>query len=355
MKNIIIFFGGVGSPTQFGGELSKNKEIISRLKELSCDLVVIDSFKSRENILKLMRIVIKFFFNLIIHPKAIVIFSTSFGNTYALLKILKYWPNKHRIINWVIGGVLSDRIANGEFSHKYVKVIDLFIVEGEKMKHKMAEAGFNNVIYKPNFKAVGVLPKIQKANDGKIHFLFISRILPDKGCCYILQSAEKLNQYGLNGKFIVDFYGNIDDDYRFEFENAISNMSNVNYCGSLQLQDERNYAKLAQYHYMLFPTYWYGEGFPGVVIDAYKAGVPIIGSDWNLNPEFIKNGVTGIVTPSHSVEKLTEAMQNAIDGKYDNMAMSNICQRQVMLYDTRNVINTELLDVIFNCETQKKS
>ena len=74
-----------------------------------------------------------------------------------------------------------------------------------------------------------------------------------------------------------------------------------------------------------------------------------------MNPEFIKNGVTGIVTPSHSVEKLTEAMQNAIDGKYDNMAMSNICQRQVMLYDTRNVINTELLDVIFNCETQKKS
>ena len=49
MSNKIVFFGGVGSETVFGGEPSKNKEIIARLKELDCNVVVLDSYKSRQN------------------------------------------------------------------------------------------------------------------------------------------------------------------------------------------------------------------------------------------------------------------------------------------------------------------
>lgn len=349
MKNKnIIFFGGVGSPTTFGGEPSKNKEILSRLRELGCEVTVIDSFGLRKNKIKLMKILCRFFGNVIMRPKATIVFSTSFGNIYPILKILKYFPLKLHIVNWVIGGNLAEYIAEGKYLSKYVKQIDLFIMEGIKMKKRMVDLGFNSVMYEPNFKTIGVLPQIIKANDRKIHFLFFSRIMPEKGCQYILKSVEVLNKQGLTNKFIVDFYGNIENEYKQEFEKKVANAANVNYCGSLQLQDERNYGILAKYHYMLFPTYWQGEGFPGVVIDAYKAGVPIIGSDWNLNPEFIKDGITGILVPTHSVERLTEVMKDAINGKYDHITMSKNCQREIWKYDTCNVINLNLLQKITN-------
>ena len=30
---------------------------------------------------------------------------------------------------------------------------------------------------------------------------------------------------------------------------------------------------------MLFPTYWHGEGFPGIVIDAFVAGLLVVATD----------------------------------------------------------------------------
>lgn len=49
-KHHIIFFGGVGSSDQFGGELTKNKEIIARLQELGCRVDVIDSYNARRTV-----------------------------------------------------------------------------------------------------------------------------------------------------------------------------------------------------------------------------------------------------------------------------------------------------------------
>ena len=342
----IIFFGGVGSPTAFGGELTKNKEMIARLDELGCNVTVIDSFRARSNKMKLAKILLRFFGCVLWYPKATFIFSTSFGNIYPLFKILYRLPVKLHIVYWVIGGTFAERISEGVYSSKYMKVIHLFIVEGMKMKKRMIELGFNNICYKPNFKSVGVLPKIQKNNDGRIYFIFLSRIVPDKGCRYILQCVNRLNKSGLSDKYVVDFYGNMAEEYRLEFEKEVDSAVNVSYYGSLKLQDNNNYKILAHYHYMLFPTYWFGEGFPGVVIDAYKAGVPIIGSDWNLNPEFINDGVTGIVVPTHSPEKLYKAMKDVISGKYDNENMSENCQKVVLKYDTKNVIDNDLLDII---------
>lgn len=345
-NNRIIFLGGIGAPDQFGGELTKNKEIITQLKKFDCKVTVIDTFKTRNNKKKLIKVLLYFFWCVIVHPKATFIISTSFSNVYGLFKLLYHYPIKLHIVYWVIGGILAERISEGVYKLKYLKLIHLFIMEGIKMKKRMVDLGFNNVLYEPNFKTVGTLPQIQKIDDGRTHFLFLSRIMPDKGCRYILQCVSTLNKKGLSDKYAVDFYGNIDGEYLQEFEKELDNATNVRYCGSLQLQDENNYSILARYHYMLFPTYWVGEGFPGVIIDAYKAGVPIIGSNWNLNPEFIQDGVTGVVIPTHSTEKLCEVMENAISKKYDNRKMSENCQKEVMKYDTKKIINENLFNTI---------
>lgn len=346
MTHKIIFFGGVGNPDAFGGELTKNKEIIARLNDLGYSLTVIDCHRARHKLRTLFSVLFTFFIQIILHPRATVIFSTSMRNVYTLVRLLNYWPARLHIVYWAIGGNLSDRIESGYYKKEHLRCVSLFLVEGLKMKKQMDSLGFNNVLHVPNFKTIGEVPERHKVEDGKKHFVFLSRILPDKGCDDILQSCATLNKKGYENCFVIDFYGVIDDDYRTRFEETVAQFNNVNYRGCLHLQKEKNYSVLAKYHYMLFPTYWRGEGFPGVAIDAYKAGVPIIGSDWNFNSEFIKDGVTGILIPTHSVDGLAGAMERVLSGEFEYDIMAKNCQREVWAYDTSHVISPALGEII---------
>lgn len=89
---------------------------------------------------------------------------------------------------------------------------------------------------------------------------------------------------------------------------------------------------------MLFPTYWSGEGFPGVIIDAYIAGVPVIASDWNFNKEVVSDDF-GIIVPPRDENSLFLTMKDVLDGKYNLYAMSRACQNKAQQYDNRVVLS----------------
>lgn len=345
-KNKIIFVGGIGTKTQFGGELTKNKEIIKRLSELGCSLILIDTYQARSKPFKLLILLFKLLYNIIFNSKSTFVFSTSFGNIYPIFKLYHLFLSRVRIVYWVIGGIFSQRVVNGEFSHKYLKDIDLFLVEGIKMKKELMQKGYDNVHYVPNFKTVCPLPVINNRYDDKTHFYFLSRIMPEKGCNIIMDAMKLLNKEGMSDKYSVDFYGNISQSYNDDFSSALSRLDNAHYKGCLQLTDENNYKALTQYHCMLFPTYWVGEGFPGVIIDAYKAGNLIVASDWNFNTEFVENDKTGYIIKTHSVLELAKVMKKIMQEKSVVELKAGDCQKQALKYDTKNVINEKLLQLI---------
>ena len=68
-------------------------------------------------------------------------------------------------------------------------------------------------------------------------------------------------------------------------------------------------ATLSEYDVMLLPTYWGGEGFPGAVIDAFSAGIPIVISNWRDNAEFVTDGKTGLLVEPRDVEDLTAKIE----------------------------------------------
>ena len=110
------------------------------------------------------------------------------------------------------------------------------------------------------------------------------------------------------------------------------------------MRDNRNYDILANYDVMLFPTFWSGEGFPGIVIDALISGLPIIATDWNINKEVVIDKKTGMLIPPHDIDALVNAMKVCINQMDYVKEMSKHCQKQCMSYDMDSVLSKNLFN-----------
>jgi glycosyltransferase involved in cell wall biosynthesis len=68
---------------------------------------------------------------------------------------------------------------------------------------------------------------------------------------------------------------------------------------------------MAQYDALLLPTYHEGEGYPGVVLEAFRAGLPVICTRWQALPEIVDD-TCGILVEPRSAEELRDAMERLI-------------------------------------------
>lgn len=117
----------------------------------------------------------------------------------------------------------------------------------------------------------------------------------------------------------------------------------------MDLRNQKNYDILAEYDAMLFPTYWHGEGFPGIIIDAFVSGLPVVATDWSLNADIIEDGKTGIILKENTVESLVDAMDAMINNPKAVELMRKTCQDSAMDFDIKNVVSDKLLEKIGIC------
>lgn len=337
----IVFIGPMGGgevPTN--GASLKNYHLLNRLSELGCSLIPVDTEKWRRNPFVLL----KLFYVVLLHPHSHFVVSANNTSTYRLLSLICLLPPHKDIIYWVIGGSIADWIKEGKVSRKPYEKLRLFIVEGDSMKRTLSDCGFNNVLTLPNFKRIGYIPSKQYVNK-TVKFVFLSRIVEQKGCDIIIEATKILNKK-IKDKFLVDFYGSIGDEYR-EFNNKIEHISNISYKGFLDLRNPDNYDILASYDVMLFPTFWHGEGFPGIMIDAFISGLPVIATDWHMNKDILQEAVTGLFVRPNNVEDLVDAMEKVINNRSVIEVMSKNCQKEAMKYNTESVVNAGLIKKIF--------
>lgn len=345
MKKDVIFIGGVGAEHEFGGELSKNKLILKRLAEEGYDVKAIDTYGSHRNPLKIAGLP----FIIMRYLYTPIIFSTSYRNIRLLSKIIRRINRRRKIIYWAIGGKIGRDLGNGIYSSKEFDVFDHIIVESPTMVKQLMENGVAHVEYMPNFKdnklSQKSLTKQDDLADG-LRCVFFSRVQPEKGVDIILDALEAAEKSGR--KISVDFYGEIKPDYKDRFLNKIDKLSNARYCGFLNFFDGSGQKILSEYHLSLFPTFWHGEGFPGVIVDAFMAGVPVLASDWNFNPELITEG-TGYICRSKDIGNFTSRLFEVYDNRVALSECFDRCVEEGQKYDVNNIITADYLNkLLFN-------
>lgn len=342
MNNRLVFIGPMNLgkiPT--AGDSVKNQLFLDRFVQVFDRVYTIDTADWKKNPLILVKLVTTILF----HPRAKVIISANPGSADKLIRIVRRLGFTNDFFYWVVGGSFHTMIREGKFSAKNYVFLRGIFVQGQSMVDSLRESGLNNAVYVPNSKIINHYGEKRPKNGDKTHFVFLSRVEEYKGCTDIIKAVDNLNLSGYSGKFDVVFYGRESEDVSYvkQFNEMVSSRDNVEYRGLLNLRDTKNYDELAKYDVMLFPTYWHGEGFPGIVIDAYIASLPIIASDWNLNKDVVEEGQTGWIISPHDVDALSERMKYVIENKEVVRRMSETCRERAAQYDSRIVLSEDNL------------
>lgn len=194
-------------------------------------------------------------------------------------------------------GVKNDLI-NYKITKKPLEVLGHGNVRGIDLSH------YNRELPEVEVEAA----KIRK--DGVLTFIFIGRVVRDKGINELVRAFAKLNaQYPKTRLLLVGPYEEnldpLDSDTLAEIDNnkAIEAVGRQN--------DVRPW--LVASDVFVFPSY--REGFPNVVIEAGAMGLPSIVTDINGSREIIIDGRNGIIIPPRQADTLSRAMELFVTDK----------------------------------------
>lgn len=194
-------------------------------------------------------------------------------------------------------GVRNDLVSY-RITRKPLKVLGHGNVRGIDLEH-----------YDPKLPEVRAeAEKIRK--DGIFTFIFIGRLVRDKGINELISAFTRLNiQYTNTRLLLVGGYEENLDPLEPETLDQIKQNPACEAVG--QQKDVRPW--LAASDAFVFPSY--REGFPNVVIEAGAMGLPSIVTDINGSREIIRDGENGIIIPPRQTESLRCAMEIFITDK----------------------------------------
>ena len=115
----------------------------------------------------------------------------------------------------------------------------------------------------------------------------------EKGIKVILNCLNTLDDNNIQ----VDFYGPATD------KNLISLINcnhNAFYKGCVNSVDVCKI--LSCYNALLLPTFWSGEGYPGIIIESYSVGLPVITTNWMQIPEIVNESCGFLIEPKNHIQ-----------------------------------------------------
>ena len=301
----VLLIGGIGlGHLPKGGEEYKNQVLLRKLQE-TCSCTAIDTVKWKRDPRVILSILVHLFFKNYDN----ILISASSKSVYQLLRLMQNFPFLMRKTSYfVIGGYFPEAVDKGIYKANCYRKLKAVVLEGRILQEPLLKAGLTNTVIIPNFKFFPEV-KLQERSSSVCRFVYLSKVCREKGAHLVLEATAALNSEGLEQPFEVDMYGVIDEGYREEFFGALP--PNVRYKGLIDLINDTSaaYKELAAYDCLLFPTRWKGEGFPGVVIDSFVAGLAVIATDWNMNRELVIEGETGLMIETENAAQLAASMK----------------------------------------------
>lgn len=138
-----------------------------------------------------------------------------------------------------------------------------------------------------------------------IHFLYLGRIMKEKGVDELFEAAKKLKaEYG--EKVVFDLVGFFEDEYKVQVEQLVAD-GIANFCG-FQSDPKPFYAMS---HCVVLPSYH--EGMSNVLLEAAATGRSLITSDIPGCREAVDEGENGFLCNKQDTDSLYKCMEKFIE------------------------------------------
>lgn len=146
-------------------------------------------------------------------------------------------------------------------------------------------------------------------DDHVVKFLFISRIMKEKGIDQYLAAAKEIRKEYPNTEFHI--CGFCEKEYEGKLD-EYAKKGIVIYHG--MIRDVAEFLK--NIHCVIHPTY-YPEGISNVLLEACASGRPIITTDRSGCREVVDDGVNGYMIPQKDIGMLIKSIQKFLKLSYD--------------------------------------
>ena len=176
-----------------------------------------------------------------------------------------------------------------------------------------------------------LLRKQLNISDSDFVFVFVGRLVKDKGIQELVSAFHKLSVREKNIKLLLvgPFEQELDplDEHTLSEINNNSNIISVGY-----QKDVRPYFSIS--NALVFPSY--REGFPNVVLQSLAMQLPVIVSDINGCNEIVENNLNGIIVPPKNSTAIYQAMSDYLNPIFYNQIKSE-ARQSILKYEQRTL------------------
>lgn len=169
--------------------------------------------------------------------------------------------------------------------------------------------------------------RFQNERNGKIKFLFASKLQTEKGINEYIQAALKLNDQGVNCSFSIagkydpsDKLSISSEEYAFLLEHPVlSYLGDINYLNMPET--------LMMHDIFVLPSF--REGLPSAAIEAAATGMPLILTDVPGCKSLINSSKNGFLVKPNCSKSIVNAMQKIIKNKNELLKFGHNSRKMV--------------------------
>lgn len=161
--------------------------------------------------------------------------------------------------------------------------------------------------------------------DDKFTFLFVGRIVKDKGINELVEGFMHVRKKYDVRLVLVGRFEDTLDPVSDETRKRIKECDDIVYAGPQYGRDLLAY--YAASDCFVFPSY--REGFPNTVLEAGAMRLPSIVTNINGSREIVENGKNGIIIPSKDIDALVGAMIRVVVDKEFRENMANEARQMI--------------------------
>lgn len=180
---------------------------------------------------------------------------------------------------------------------------NVYFVETKEQVSSSRAHGIEHVAWFSNSRVLQGTPAWKQRDSSQCRrFVFMSQVRPKKGIADLITAAEQFDD-----GVCVDVYGPFLDGLS---EEIFAGLKKVRYKGVAA--PDHVMALLAQYDALLLPTRAKTEGYPGILLEAYCVGLPVITTRVGAIPEIVDDAC-GVLLEPGDPDALYQAMRSLVE------------------------------------------